>query len=290
MKKNLLKGSLFTVGASLWWGVIGVIYFKFISFANPIELTVHRTIWTAFLLIITTSYFSKWEYFMKVIKIKKNLLILFLTGVLVTINWFTWLYSISVNKMLDAAFGYYIFPILSVFLGAIFLKEKINRNKILAVILVILSIFYLLLQFKSIPWIGLTVAISFSLYSLIRKKINISTDIGLFVETLLMTPVAIFFFIFLVKNNLNIFSFNNLELSFYLFLAGFMTLIPLFLYTKGFEFIGIGPASMIFFITPTAQFFLSIFYLNEILDLHKLMSFIFIWTAVIIYLNELRKE
>ena len=88
MKKNLLKGSLFTVGASLWWGVIGVIYFKFISFANPIELTVHRTIWTAFLLIITTSYFSKWEYFMKVIKIKKNLLILFLTGVLVTINWF----------------------------------------------------------------------------------------------------------------------------------------------------------------------------------------------------------
>ena len=290
MKKNLLKGSLFTVGASLWWGVIGVIYFKFISFANPIELTVHRTIWTAFLLIITTSYFSKWGYFMKVIKIKKNLLILFLTGVLVTINWFTWLYSISVNKMLDAAFGYYIFPILSVFLGAIFLKEKINRNKILAVILVILSIFYLLLQFKSIPWIGLTVAISFSLYSLIRKKINISTDIGLFVETLLMTPVAIFFFIFLVKNNLNIFSFNNLELSFYLFLAGFMTLVPLFLYTKGFEFIGIGPASMIFFITPTAQFFLSIFYLNEILDLHKLMSFIFIWTAVIIYLNELRKE
>jgi len=106
----------------------------------------------------------------------------------------------------------------------------------------------------------------------------------------LMTPVAIFFFIFLVKNNLNIFSFNNLELSFYLFLAGFMTLVPLFLYTKGFEFIGIGPASMIFFITPTAQFFLSIFYLNEILDLHKLMSFIFIWTAVIIYLNELRKE
>ncbi len=290
MKKRIIQGSLCATGASLWWGVIGVIYFKFISFANPVELTIHRTIWTAFLLVVTTSYFSKWEYFIKIIKSRKNLLILFLTGILVTINWFTWLYSISVNKMLDAAFGYYIFPILSVFLGFLFLKEKINRNKMIAVILVILSIFYLLMLFKSIPWIGLTVAISFSLYSLIRKKINISTDIGLFVETLLMTPIAILFFLFLVKNNLNIFSFNNFELSFYLFLAGFMTLVPLFLYIKGFELIGIGPASMIFFITPTAQFFLSIFYLEESLNIHKLVSFIFIWTAVIIYLNELRKE
>ena len=290
MKKRIIQGSLCATGASLWWGVIGVIYFKFISFANPVELTIHRTIWTAFLLVVTTSYFSKWGYFIKIIKSRKNLLILFLTGILVTINWFTWLYSISVNKMLDAAFGYYIFPILSVFLGFLFLKEKINRNKMIAVILVILSIFYLLMLFKSIPWIGLTVAISFSLYSLIRKKINISTDIGLFVETLLMTPIAILFFLFLVKNNLNIFSFNNFELSFYLFLAGFMTLVPLFLYIKGFELIGIGPASMIFFITPTAQFFLSIFYLEESLNIHKLVSFIFIWTAVIIYLNELRKE
>ncbi len=290
MKKKYLVGSVYTVSASLWWGIIGVIYFKFVSFASPIELTIHRTIWTAFLLILTTSYQSKWNNFKIVCKLKINLLILLITGLLVSINWFTWLYSISVNNMLDAALGYYIFPIFSVFLGVIFLKEKINQNKMIAVILVFISILYLLFQLKSIPWIGLTVAITFSLYSLIRKKINVDSDIGLLIETLLITPLALILFIILVKNNMNIFSFNNTKLSFYLFWAGFMTLVPLFMYTKGFQLIGIGPASMIFFMTPTAQFFLSIFYLNEDLNIHKLVSFLFIWSAVVIYLNEVRKE
>ena len=148
----------------------------------------------------------------------------------------------------------------------------------------------MLIEFKNIPWIGLTVAITFSFYTLIRKKINISSDIGLFFETLLISPLALILFSSLVFNNTNIFGFDNPTLSFYLFFAGFMTLVPLFMYIKGFELIGIGPASMIFFLTPTAQFFLSIFYLGQPLEIEKLISFLFIWIAVIIYLNELRKE
>ena len=105
MKKKLFEGSLFTVGASLWWGIIGVIYFKFVSFASPVELTIHRTIWTTVLLVFTTFYFGKWSEFKKVSKSISTLGLLFLTGVLVSINWFTWLYSISVNNMLDASLG-----------------------------------------------------------------------------------------------------------------------------------------------------------------------------------------
>ena len=290
MKKKLFEGSLYTVGASLWWGIIGVIYFKFVSFASPIELTIHRTLWTAILLVITTTYYKKWSEFINIWKSYRTVFLLFLTGLLVSVNWFTWLYSISVNNMLDASLGYYIFPIFSVFLGKIFLKEKINKNKIIAITLVFISIIYLLIGFKNIPWIGLTVAITFSLYSLIRKKINISSDLGLLFETLLISPIALILFSLLVSNNTNIFGFNNIDLSIYLFFAGFMTLVPLFMYIKGFELIGIGPASMIFFLTPTAQFFLSIFYLNQDLNTEKLISFIFIWIAVLIYLNELRKE
>ncbi len=109
-------------------------------------------------------------------------------------------------------------------------------------------------------------------------------------ETLFLTPIAFVLFIYLINNNLNIFSTNEPLLSFYLFWAGLMTLVPLFWYTKGFEFIGIGPASMIFFLTPTAQFFLGLYFFNEPLVLDELIAFIFIWIAVIIYLNELRKE
>ena len=290
MKKNLFKGSLFTVGASLWWGVIGVLYFKFVSFASALELTIHRTIWTALLLIITTSYYSKWSEFNKIIRKKVNIFIFLITGILISINWITWLYAVKTNNLLDAALGYYIFPILSVFFGIIFLKEKYNRNKIIAVLLVITALIYLLLKLGEVPWIGITVAVTFSLYGLIRKKIEVSSDIGLLIETLLISPLAIGLFLFLIKNNANIFSINEPVLSFYLFWAGLMTLIPLFWYTKGFKLIGIGPASMVFFLTPTAQFFLGLYYFNEPLILDKLISFAFIWIAVIIYLNELRKE
>ena len=290
MKKNLIKGISFTIGASIWWGVIGVIYFKFVSFASPMELTIHRTIWTALLLLITTSYYSKWSEFKNVIKKKINILILFITGLLVSLNWFTWLYAVKTNNLLDSALGYYIFPILSVFLGIIFLNEKYNRNKIISVFLVILALIYFLIKLGQIPWIGVTVALTFSLYGLIRKKVKVSSDIGLLVETLILTPIALLLFIFLVQNNLNVFSLDKPVLSFYLFWAGLMTLVPLFWYTKGFGLIGIGPASMIFFLTPTAQFLLGLYYFNEPLILDELIAFIFIWIAVIIYLNELRKE
>ena len=290
MKKKYLEGSLLTVGASLWWGLLGVIYFKFVSFANPIELTIHRTLWTAFILIITTFLLSKWNDFFKLFRSIKTIIALFISGFLILVNWFTWLYAISVDRLIDASFGYYVFPIFSVFFGIIFLKENYNKNKILAVFLVFISILYLFFQYNSFPWIGLTVAITFSIYGLIRKKINVDSDIGLLVETLLLSPFAIIAFVYLVKLNLNIFSFNEMKLSFYLLFAGPMTLIPLFLYTKGLKLVGIGPASMIFFATPTSQFLLGTLVYGESLDIHKLMSFILVWIAVFIYLNELRKE
>ena len=290
MKKKNLDGALLTVGASLWWGIIGVIYFKFVAFASPVELVVHRTIWTAFLLIITTFLFSKWKIFFNALKNTKKTILLFVSGFLVMINWLTWLYAISINKLVDASFGYYIFPLFSVFFGIVFLKEKYNRNKIFAVFLVFFSILYLILYYKVLPWIGLTVAISFSVYGLIRKKINIESDIALLIETLLLSPLAVIAFVYLVKLDLNIFSFNEIKLSFYLLFAGPITLIPLYLYTKGLQLVGIGAASMIFFATPTSQFLLGTLVYGETLDVHKFICFIFVWVAVFIYLNELRKE
>ena len=218
------------------------------------------------------------------------LILLFISGLLVSINWTTWLYAVSINKLLDSSLGYYIYPIVSVFLGKLFLKEKLNFNQTISVILVGISLIYFLIKLNELPWIGLTVAITFSLYGLIRKKIKVSSDIGLLIETLLISPIAIALFIYLINLNLNIFSYKEPLLSFYLFWSGFMTLVPLFLYTLGFKIIGIGPASMILFLTPTSQFLLGITYFDEILTLEKFFGFVIIWIAVSIYLNELRKE
>ena len=290
MNKSKLSGVFYASFASLWWGVIGTIFFKFVSFASFIELTVHRTIWTAVLLVLSTSLLRKWPEFVRIIKKRKNQFLLFLSGLLVSINWGTWLYAVSVNRLLDSSLGYYIYPIISVFLGRIFLKERLNKNQFIAVTLVVISLIYFLLKLGELPWIGLTVAITFSIYGLIRKKIRVSSDIGLLIETLLISPIAIVLFVYLVNMNMNIFSTAEPILSFYLFWSGFMTLVPLFLYTLGFKIIGIGPASMILFLTPTSQFLLGITYFGEILTLEKFLGFLIIWVAVSIYLNELRKE
>ena len=288
MKKELLNGILFSSAGSFWWGVIGVFYFKYVSFAGPLEIVVHRTIWTALVLFFTIIFFSRWNFFFEILKNKKKLFILLISGFLIFINWFTWIYAVVTNRLIDASFGYYIFPILSVLFGFIFFNEKLNKKRIISILLVLISIIYLLFNFKNIPWIGLTVAITWSTYNLLRKKINVRTDIGLFIETIFIVPVVLIIFYFISQKGLNDFSLSNPNIMFWLFLAGPVTVIPLYLYLRGVELAGLGASGMVFFIAPTGQFLLGIFYFNEIFNVHKLIGFIFIWIAVIIYLKDLK--
>ena len=290
MKQKIINGILYSAVGSFWWGIIGVLYFKYVSFVGHIELVIHRTIWTAFILIFTTTYLSKWNIVLSIVKDFKKLSILFLTGLLIFTNWGLWIYAVVTNRLIDASFGYYIFPILSVFFGIVFFKEQTNRNKIISILLVFLAVIILLFNFESLPWIGLSVALSWSFYNLIRKKINIPADIGLFVETLLLSPIAILAFYFISKEGNNFFTFSDLNLAFILFLAGLMTLVPLYLYLKGVELAGLGTTGMIFFIAPTGQFLLGFFYFEESFNAVKLLSFCIIWVAVFIYLKDLNSS
>ena len=288
MNKEFNKGLLLAGFGSFWWGFIGVLYFKYIAYIGHIELVVHRCLWTTFTLIISTFLFSKWDIFFNTIKNKKNLIYLFFSGLLIFINWAVWIYAIATDRIIDASFGYFMMPILSVLLGFIFFKERLNKKRIFSIILVIFSILYLILvSFKSLPWVGLIVALSWGFYNLVRKKINIDTDIGLLIESLYILPFAALAFYLIASNNYNDFQLSNPPMMLFIFLAGPMTVIPLFLYVRGVELSGLGPTGMIFYITPTLQFLLGFFYYEEPFSLTKLVSFIFIWIAVIIYLKDL---
>ena len=282
------KGIILTALGSFWWGVIGVIYFKYISYTGSIEVVIHRCVWTSVVLIITTFYFSKWNIFFEILSNFKKVFLLFFSSLLIFINWATWIYAVGTERIIDASFGYFIMPILSVFLGYIFYDEKISKKGGLSIILVLISILFLLFKsFNSIPWVGIIVALSWGFYNLLRKKVNVDTDIGLLIESLFILPFALFGFFLLYKNGLNYFNFNNVSLMLLLMLAGPMTVIPLFLYVKGVELSGLGATGMIFYITPTFQFLLGFFYFNEAFSFDKSLSFILIWIAVIIYLKDL---
>ena len=288
MNQEFHKGLLLTSFGSFWWGFIGVIYFKYLEFIGFIEIVIHRCVWTAATLIITTFFFSKWKIFFSIISNKRNLLGLFFSGLLIFINWAVWIYAVATDRIIDASFGYFIMPILSVFLGYIFFKEKLNKKRIFSISLVLLSIIFLIFfSLKSLPWVGIIVGLSWGFYNLIRKKINVDTDIGLLIESLFILPLALISFYFVYQNGLNDFSFSKPGLSLFILLAGPMTVIPLFLYVRGVELSGLGPTGMIFYITPTLQFLLGYFYYDEPFSIIKLGSFILIWIAVIIYLKDL---
>ena len=291
MSPNFNKGLFLTSLGSFWWGFIGVIYFEYVSFIGHVELVVHRCLWTAVMLLITTTAFSKWKIFLKEIKDKKKLIALFISGLLIFINWSIWIYAVASEKIIDASFGYFIMPIISVMLGYIFFKEELNKKRFFSIFLVLISIIILIFfNLKSLPWVGLIVAFSWAFYNLVRKKIEIDTDIGLLIESLYIFPFALFVFYIISQNGFNDFNLSNPGLSIFLILAGPMTVIPLFLYVRGVEIIGLGPTGMIFYITPTLQFILGYFYYGEDFSLIKFVSFILIWIAVVIYMNDLYEK
>ena len=145
------------------------------------------------------------------------------------------------------------------------------------------------MSFNTLPWLGLVVAFSWGIYNLLRKKINVDTDVGLLIESLFILPFALIAFYLISINGFNDFKINYPPLMLLIFLAGPMTVIPLFLYVRGVELCGLGPTGMIFYITPTLQFLLGFFYYEEVFSLDKLVSFIFIWIAVVIYLKDLHE-
>jgi chloramphenicol-sensitive protein RarD len=284
------KGIIYASLGSFWWGVIGVLYFKFISHVNPFEVVSHRVIWTVVSLLITIFISGKIKILISTFKDKKKVTFLFFSGLLIFINWAVWIYAISINQLVEASFGYYIFPILSVFFGNIFLKENLNLKKKISILIIFIAIIYMMFFLDQIPWIGLIVAFSFAGYAVLRKIILVETDIGLFIESLFLIPITI-----IILYNLNIssyisFSLVDINLSLILILAGPMTVIPLFLFVRGSELSALGPASMIFFIAPTGQFLLGLFLYNETFLMNKLIGFVLIWIAVIIYLKDLYEK
>ncbi len=287
-KNSFSKGIILTFLGSFWWGFFGVIYFKYISFAGHIEVVIHRSVWTTLMLVITTFIFSKWKIFFLIISNKKKLLTLLISGFLIFTNWAIWIYAVSSDQIVNASFGYFIMPIISVFLGYFFLNEVLSFKSKISISLIIISILYLLLiDIKSIPWVGIAVAFSWGFYNLVKKKANVETDIGLLIESLFIFPFVIFGFSLIVQNGFNDFDLSNPTLMFILMLAGPMTVIPLFLYVRGVELCGLGPTGMIFYITPTLQFLLGVFMYNEPLSNEKIVSFLLIWIAVFIYLKDL---
>ena len=217
-------------------------------------------------------------------------MILSITSVLISINWTGFILAISLNRVQDASMGYYMTPIISIILGYLFLKESMSKLKLFSIILMLFSIIFLIASSKTIPYLALIIGISWGFYGMLRKQISITSEIGLLYESGFITLISSPHLIYLYLMGGGYFINENNSISLLLIFTGLITIFPLFFFNLGVKFIPLGFAGVIFFLAPTFHFITSILILNEDLSINKLISFLIIWLAVIIFIVDLLKE
>lgn len=284
MKKESFvnTGVLYSISASIWWGVIQVVYFKMVSFVNPTEVLAVRII-TSVVLLFPFIIWSKSIYEIRKIRIKKYFFILFLTSLFICGNWFLWITAIGLNQVVEASMGYYITPLFKAVLGFLIFREKLSKWQLVAFVIAALGVLNLFVQYGSVPVITLGILLTFGFYGALRKKTEVTSQIGLFCELTFALPLAFVIYIWIGLNNIETYFLSDISVFSLLFLSGFITVVPLFLYVKGIQKIKLATAGIIFYITPTLQFLVGVLIYGEELDFTKITTLILIWISVFIY-------
>lgn len=247
------------------------------------QLMGHRvvwaTIWASLLLVVTGQQHQLWT----ALKNPKTIAIFFLASLALGSNWLIYIYGVSINRVIEASLGYFMSPLMSIALARIFIGETINKAQIFAVILACCAVLWLALLGGQIPWIALGLSISWSFYSLIRKKVSLAPIPGLTLETILMLPIAIVYLAWL--NNLGEFRFFDLEPKIILLVigTGLLTSYPLLFFAAAAKRIRLNTLGILMYINPTMQFLMGLLVLKEPFDSMRFIAYVLVWIAVIIF-------
>lgn len=284
-------GHIYATFAFLFWGGLSPIYFKEVSSVDSFEILLYRIVFSVFTLLPLLYFNKEIKTLFATLKDFRKLKYLFASTFFVSINWLIFIWAIANNRILETSLGYYINPLVNVLLGFIFFGERMTKNQYFAIFLAFIAVLYQLLTLGHIPYISFSLAISFAIYGLLRKKINIGSQVGLFIEVLLLAPFALIYLVYLYINTEMAFIQNSSNyISFMLFLAGLITIIPLLLFNSAAVRIRLATLGFFQYIAPTASFLLAIFVYNEDFNSDKFITFILIWISLFIFsFNSIKK-
>lgn len=286
-----LKGWHYALMCYLMWGSFPIYWYPINHSPMPAEqILAQRVIWSALFAIFLLLIFQQGRAVIDTFKRPKVLGIFFLSAFMIGVNWLVYLWAIVNEHILDASLGYFINPILNVFVGRIVLKEQLNKAQILALIFAIGGILWLAIPAGQIPWVALILASSFCIYGLIRKLAPMEPLSGLTLETLLMTPFALAYLSFCYSQNTLVFSeLSTLQLSILLG-SGAITTIPLLCFATGARQISMSLLGMLQYISPTLQFFCGVLIFGEQLSVERLIGYGLVWIGVAIFLLGMRAK
>lgn len=269
------------IAAYSMWG-FAPMYFKLIQAVPAVEILMHRIIWSVVILAALVVVMGHKDRVRAALKSPKVLKILLISGLLLAGNWLLFIWAINSNHLLDASLGYYINPLLNVLLGYLFLGERLRRNQQIAVGIALVGVSYLVISYGQLPWIALVLAGSFGVYGLLRKQVAVDSLPGLFIETCMMTPFAIAYWIWFAGSTSN-FAENTVSHDVLLACAGIVTTAPLLCFTAAAKRLMYSTLGFFQYIGPSIMFLLAVFVYEEGLQMDRLITFAFVWTALAIF-------
>lgn len=285
-KNNIRNGILYAAVAYLIWGLFPI-YWKNLQGVGADEILASRVLWSFVFMAIILTFTRKWKLFYQTLlsfkKNKKQGLMLFIASILVSCNWFIYIWAVNANKIIETSLGYYINPLVSVLLGIIVLKEKLSKIQYVSVALAGIGVFIITFSHGAFPWVAISLALTFGLYGLAKKLIKIDSEIGLTLETMFITPFALLYLGYLFIKGDHAFLNVSASLDVLLMTSGVLTVIPLLFFAKGAQRIPLSMLGFIQYLTPTLTLILGVFVYHEPFTSSHLLSFMFIWLALTIY-------
>lgn len=284
------NGALSALSAYILWG-FAPIYFKLLTEIAAGEILMHRVIWSTVFLLLMIIAMKKWPQLLIVLKQPKLLLQLTLSACFLAVNWFLFIWAVNNDHLLDASLGYYINPLFNVVLGMIFFHERLRRNQLIAVGLALSGVIVQLIALGTLPLISIALASTFAVYGLIRKKLPVNSFVGLLIESLLMLPIALIYWYFFVETTTSNMALNDYSLNFTLIMAGVVTTAPLLFFTAAAKRLTLSTLGFFQYLGPSIMFLLATFYYQETMKTAELVTFIFIWAALLLYsLDSIKKR
>ncbi|UTE76882.1 EamA family transporter RarD [Rossellomorea sp. KS-H15a] len=279
-------GILYTAFSYLLWGILPI-YWKWVNHVSADEILANRIFWSFWFMLLFLLVSKRWKEFTNYLKTsltkKKQLFALLLASLLISTNWFIYIWAVNTNQMVEASLGYYINPLVSVLLGVFILKESLSKAQVISFGLAAIGVLILTLSYGEFPWIAIGLAFSFGLYGLAKKLIQVESSIGLTLETMTIAPISLIYLGYMwQEGTLSLFH-VSIGTDLLLMGAGAATAIPLLFFSKGAQQIPLYMVGFLQYIAPTITLILGIFMYHEEFSVTHLVSFMFIWLALTVF-------
>ena len=278
------KGILYGIGAYVFWGFFPI-YWKLLHHVPAIQLIGHRIIWSFLLLIVVILFTKQWTDFRKTVN-AKVLRLYALAALLIGVNWFLYVWAVNANFIVETSLGYFINPLLSVLMGVIFFKERLRFAQWIPVLLAAIGVTYLTFVYGRLPYIALSLALSFGLYGLVKKLSPLGSLYGLTIETGILFIPAFSYLIFMQVNNTAAFLNTGIISDLLMIGAGLVTTIPLLMFASAARSIPLWVVGLLQYIAPTLQFLIGVFIYKEPFSHNQLIGFGIVWAALLVFLVE----